>query len=111
MSLDNFMMSEKFPMEALNAYYMGREFIRISPITKCSAKGIVKEIVLSKFSHTDKDGTYYVSPHIGVISTENINYDLSEVYFNLREENDKRAKIIEQIIKEKELENINKIVE
>ena len=105
------MTTEKFPLEALNAYYMGREFVRISPITKGEAKGIVKEIVLSRFSHTDKNGTYYVSPHICVVSTENVNYDLSEVYFNLKEENDKRAKIINQIIKEKELEKINKIVE
>jgi len=111
MNSDNFMNDQKFPLEALNAYYMGREFIRISPVTKCPAKGIVKEIVLSKFSHTDKEGTYYVSPHIGVVSTQNINYDLSEVYFNLKEENDKRVKIINQIIKDKEIEEINKIVD
>lgn len=104
------MISEKFPLESLNAYYMGREFIRISPITKCEARGIVKEIVLSRFSHTDVNGVYYVSPHIGVVSTENIHYDLSEIYFNLKDENDKRAKIIEQILTEKELEEMDKIV-
>lgn len=105
------MITEKFPLEDLNTYYMGREFVRISPITGHEARGIVKEIVLSRFSHTDKNGTYYVSPQIGVISTENINYDLSEVYFNLKEEAEKRAKIVDQIIKEKEIEKINRIVE
>lgn len=105
------MISEKFPLEALNAYYMGREFIRISPITKCEARGTVKEIVMSKISHTDINGVYYTSPNLCVVSTENINYDLSEVYFNLREEAEKREKIINQIMQEKESEKINRIVE
>jgi len=105
------MITEKFPLEALNAYYVGREFVRISPITKCVAKGTVKEISLSRISHTGTDGTYYSSPQIGVVSTENIHYYLSEIYFNLNEENEKRAKIVVQILEEKELERISKIVE
>jgi|688.fasta_scaffold558028_1 hypothetical protein len=104
------MVTDKFPLEQLNDYYVGREFVRISPITKHHAKGIVKEVVMRRNS-IEKDEVHYSRPQLGIISTQNVDYDFNEVYFNFKSDISERERIFIQIKNQKEEEKLEKIVE
>jgi hypothetical protein len=104
------MVIEKFPLSELNSFYLGKEFLRISPITGCSVKGIVKKIIIRNFSHTEND-VYYSKPQLGVISTNNVDYDFSEVFFNHKTDLEFRHKIAREIEEKEKEEELEKIIE
>jgi len=104
------MVIEKFPLSELNSFYIGKEFLRISPTTGCSVKGIVKKIILRNFSHTENN-IYYSKPQLGVISTNNVDYDFSEVFFNHKTDLEFRQRIEQEMEEQEKNEQISKIVE
>lgn len=62
--------------------YIGRPFVRVSPLTGGQAKGIVKWIgVHSRFGFKEPGLEALVQFNIQVTSTNGVSYDLSECHF------------------------------
>ena len=99
-------LSNEFPVDELSNYFIGRDFIRVSPITGAETKGTIKTIRI--VYDGDLMGSNY-RPVINVTSTNNVTYDYDELFFNINEKIEKRAKVLIQIQEMEEEEKLKSI--
>jgi hypothetical protein len=99
-------LDDHFPIEGLNNYLIGRDFIRISPLTGAKIKGTVKSVRVVYDGNIMGD-TY--RPVINVTSTNDVTYDYNELFFNVKQTIEKRAKALAKIQEDEEIIKLKNI--
>jgi hypothetical protein len=94
--MNNINLTDKFPVKELNNYLVGRNFIRVSPLTGAKTKGIIKNVTVI-YDGSFFDGMF--RPVINITSTNDVTYDYNEIFFDTSKKIEKRSKIVLKIEK------------
>ena len=99
-------LKDEFPVEELSNYFVGRGFIRVSPITGAEIKGTVKTIRV--VYEGELTGSNF-RPVINVTSTNDVTYDYNELFFSINDRKEKRTKLFMKFLEEEEERKIKMV--
>jgi len=99
-------LKDEFPVEELSNYFIGRGFIRVSPITGAEISGTVKTIRIV-YEGELTGGNF--RPVINVTSTNDVTYDYNELFFSINDRKEKRTKLFMKFLEEEEERKLKSI--